>query len=85
MITQQDHLSSEQKQKLFKVLKKHKKPFQGTVRVWDSLEVEIEMKQNADPYHGKAYRILHSIRPVLQKKVDRFVEIGVLSPNKDSK
>jgi len=35
--------------------------------------------------HGEAFRIPHSIKPVLKKEVDKLVKIGLLSPNKDSK
>ena len=80
----QHQLTDIQKGKLFNLLQKYKKLFQGKLGVWDGPLVNIKLKNDYNPYHTKPYRIPQVIIPVLKKEVERLVNIDVLAYNPNS-
>jgi len=85
VVEEQTHLNEENKKILLELLQQFEGIFQGTLGRYTGDEVKIELKENVKPFHAKAYRIPHSILPVLKKEVERLERIGVVSKNRNSK
>ena len=81
----QTHLTPEQQQKLLKVLKKHEAMLQGKKGTWTGEPVDVKLKPNATPFHGRPYRVPHSVLPTLKKEIERLESIGVLRKVTDGK
>jgi hypothetical protein len=75
---QSNHLSSDEQNKLYELLKKYEILFDGTLGSWNGEPYEIELKDDAKPYHAKAFPIPRIHVDTLKKEVDRLCEIGVL-------
>jgi len=78
------HLSIEQRNELFILLKKYEILFDGTLGEWDTTPVSLEIKPGERPFHGKAYPIPHVYEQTLKKEVQRLIDIGVLEKCSDS-
>lgn len=78
---EQQHLSSKQREKLYSLLHKHSKIFEGRLGKWPGEKVSATLKPNAKPFHcGRPIRIPHVHMETLKKEVDRLVKVGVLKP-----
>ena len=71
-------LSQEDKEALFKVLKKYEVLFDGQLGRWTGPPHVIHLKDNVNPYHGKPYTIPQIYEATLKLEVERLVKIGVL-------
>jgi hypothetical protein len=72
------HLQIEQQKKLLDLLQKCKDLFDGSLGKWNSTEVNIELMEDATPYHAKAYPIPKCHLKTLKMEVQRLVELRVL-------
>ncbi|MGH7974637.1 MAG: hypothetical protein ACREBR_03860, partial [bacterium] len=72
------HLSANDKSKLLKLLKDYEHLFDGSLGNFRSKPVSLELKDDAKPYHARAFPVPRSREATLRKEVDRLVSIGVL-------
>ena len=78
-ITEQcTHLTSEEQTLLFNLLKKYEDLFDGTLGTWQTEPIELELREDAKPYHGKAYPVPHSEEKKLKEEINQMVKLGVL-------
>ncbi len=76
----QTHLSLDQQNELYEVLQMHQELFKGQLGTWPNVEIELELKDGAEPYHcGKPIRIPHAHIETLKKELERLIRIGVLA------
>ena len=73
-----EHLAPEQRTKLHELLTKYEDLFDGTLGHWNDVEYNVELKQDAQPYHVRAYPIPHKYMETLKLEVERLCKIGVL-------
>ena len=52
--------------------------FDGTLYHWTEEEYDIELRQDAEPYHARPYPILKTYETTLKMEVERLVASGVL-------
>ena len=73
------HLNKLQRTLLLALLKKHEPLFDGQLGDWKGDPVEIPLKEDAEPYHARAFPIAHVHEGTFKKDLDRLVSIGVLT------
>ncbi len=78
------HLSSQQQNKLLRLLVKYEELLDGTLGDFKTKPVRFNLKEVATPYHCKAYPVPYSQLAMFRKEVDRLEEIGVLKRQPDS-
>ena len=74
----QSHLLLAQQQKLLDLMNKYEELFDGTLGTWKDTEVELELIDDAKPYHARPYPIPKCHLDTLKMEVDRLCKIGVL-------
>ena len=72
------HLTSIEREKLYKLLIKYKEIFDGSLGVWKTDEVNFEMKDDAKPHSQRYYPVPHLYKETFKKELDRLVRLGVL-------
>ena len=77
-VSKMKHLNDEQKNLLLEVLTKHENLFDGKLGEFIGPPVEIELKDDAKPYHARAFPIPHIYEQTFKKDLDRLVAAGVL-------
>ena len=80
-----DKLTDKQQRELHELLTKHESLFDGTLGRMKSEPYDIKLKDNVKPYHAKPFPIPHAHEAKLRAKVQRLVDIGVLTKVNDSK
>ena len=73
-----DHLDDTQKDELLQLLKKYEGLFDGTLGNWKTTPVHFELKEDAKPFHGRAFPVPRIHRETLKKEIDRLVKLGIL-------
>ena len=73
-----NHLNSKQKQELFQLLYDFKDLFDGTLGQWKGEEYNIELKDDATPYHARPFSIPKIHEATLKMEVQRLLDLGVL-------
>jgi len=77
-------LNKDQKLKLFRLLKRHKTLFDGTLGNFNDGEIDMTLKPGVTPFRGRPYPIPHAQKDLMRREVDRLVQLGVLEgPLKD--
>ena len=76
--SEQTHLQYEQRHQLLEILRKHEILFDGTLGSWKDERVKLELKNDAEPYHARAYPIPRVHLDTLKLEVERLCKIGVL-------
>ena len=71
-------ISKEDRQEIFKLLKKYEILFNGQLGKWVGPPHTIHLKDNVTPYHGKPYKIPQVYEATLKAEVERLVKLGVL-------
>jgi hypothetical protein len=74
----QAQLQRAQQKKLLDLLQKHSALFDGTLGLWKDAEVSLELKEDATPYHARAYPVPQCHINTLRAEVERLCKIGVL-------
>ena len=74
----QTHLTQEQRDELHKVLCKHERVFDGTLKKYTGAPIHIELKPDATPVHKRPYAVPHAHRAAFKHELDRLEKIGVL-------
>jgi hypothetical protein len=72
------HLSTTHWNLVLALLLKFEELFDGTPRDWKLLPVSFELKEGAEPFHGRPYPIPKIHKATLMKEIDCLVAIGVL-------
>ena len=86
-ITKEDclnHLSATEKDKLLKLLQEFEELFDGTLGDWDCNPVSLQLKEGAQPYHGRPFPIPKKHVETLEKEIQRLCDLGVLKWQADS-
>ncbi len=74
----QTHLTHEEQQKLRQLLLRHAELLDGTLGLWKDEECDFELKEDAKPYHAKAFPIPKVHMQTLRQEVERLIKLGVL-------
>jgi hypothetical protein len=72
------NLTKPEQKGLYSLLDKYADLFDSTLGTWKTTPVQLELKPDATPYHGKAYPVPHSQERKLREEVERMVELGVM-------
>jgi hypothetical protein len=73
-----NHLSATKKNKLLQLLQEFEELFDGTLGDWDCNPVLLQLKQGAQPYHGRSFPIPKKHVETLKKEIQRLCNLGVL-------
>jgi hypothetical protein len=79
-IDQLDHLNTQQKNDLKRVLNEHAKLFDGTLGVYPHRKVHIDLVPEAVPKHFRPYAIPVIHLEAFKKELIHLVKVRVLSP-----
>jgi hypothetical protein len=71
-------LSSQEKEKLYALLDKHKFLFKGTLGLLPTKPVHVEIKSNAKPFHGRAFSVPKAYESMIRNEVERLCRLNVL-------
>ncbi len=78
METQCRHLDAHQRKELLDLLLEFEDLFDdGTLGIWDTELVHLELKEEAKPYHGKLYPVPKAHKETLMKEIQRMCDIGI--------
>lgn len=72
------NLDDTDKESLFNLLTKYNSLFDGTLGIWKSEPVHLELKPDAKPYHSKPYPVPFSQEKKLKEELQRFIEWKIL-------
>ena len=76
---EQTHLTSQQRDDLYRVLLKHERLFDGKLKKFPTDKpVHLELKEGAIPVHKRPYAVPLAHQTVFKKELDRLCDIGVL-------
>ena len=78
------HLSPSQQDDLRMLLSKHSKLFDGTLGRYPGEPMHIELEEGAQPVYRRPYPVPVVHMETFRKELDHLVQIGVLSPTRDS-
>ncbi len=78
------HLSEKEKGMLCSLLKEHPQVFQGGLGTLKVKPIHLELKQDAKPYHARAFPIPKSLEAITKKEMKRLTEIGVFKKSNNS-
>ena len=78
------HLTAEQKQMLYQLLKKYESIFDGTLGDWQTEPVDFELKEGAEPHSQRHYPIPHVHKETFKKELRRLIKLGVLERVQES-
>jgi hypothetical protein len=78
------HLTSDERAALLALLLNYEGLFDGTLGDWDTEPVKFELREGAQPYHGKPFPVPHIHRKTLKKEVERLCDLGVIKPQSSS-
>lgn len=73
------HLNPMQRVALKALIHKHEDLFDGQLGLWKGDPVDIPLKDNAKPYHARAFPVAHIHERTFKKDLDRLESIGVLT------
>ena len=78
------HLTTDQRNKLLRLLLNYEVLFDGTLGDWQTEPVSFELKPDAKPHHGRAFPVPHIHLKTLKTEVQRLVDLGVLEKQPSS-
>jgi hypothetical protein len=64
-----NHLSLQEKEKLYAVLDKHRFLFKGTLGLLPTKPVHVEIKSNAKPFHGHTFSVPKAYESMIRNEV----------------
>jgi hypothetical protein len=73
-----------EKNSSIKSTKKHEHLFDGTLGDFETSEVSLTLKEDAKPYHAKAFPVPKKNHYTLKNEIERQVKVGVLKRCSDS-
>ena len=72
------HLSANKQKQLLELLTDFEPLFDGTLGAWNTAPVSFQLKEGAEPYHGRAFPIPKVHKETILKEIKRLCELGVL-------
>jgi hypothetical protein len=72
------HLSSQEKEKLYDLLDKHRFLFKDTLGLLPTKPVHVEIKSNAKPFHGHAFSVPKAYESMIHNEVECLCHLNVL-------
>ena len=72
------HLDETERKKLKTLLNKYKELFDGSLGHWKGQNYDIELREEAKPYHARPYPIPKAYEQTLKMEVERLCKVGVL-------
>jgi len=72
------HLTDEEKVELLTLLENFQNLFDGSIGRWKGKKLCIEVKEDAKPYHARAFPIPKSREEGLKKEINRLCQLKVL-------
>ena len=72
------HLDESKRNKLKTLLNKYKELFDGSLGHWKGQNYDIELREDAKPYHARPYPIPKAYEKTLRMEVERLCKVGVL-------
>jgi transposase InsO family protein len=74
-----DHLSPNEQEELYKLLKRFEDLFDGTLGQYKGSQYKIELRDDATPYHlRRPYSVPRAYEATFKKEIERLCQIGVL-------
>ena len=83
-VRRNSHLTSEEQEKLLKLLKQYESLFDGTLGEWKTSPVHLELKEGVTPYYGKPYPVPKSQEQKVKDEIARLIKYMVLRKIHDS-
>ena len=77
-------LSNPEQTKLLDLLQEVEELFNGTLGDWDCKPVSLQLKEGAQPYHGRPFPIPKKHVETTKREVQRLCDLGVLKWQDDS-
>eukprot|EP00804_Cyclotella_cryptica_P022857 CCRYP_005057-RA/>CCRYP_005057-RA protein AED:0.35 eAED:0.36 QI:0/0/0/1/0/0/2/0/611 len=78
------HLSVPEQTKLLELLQEFEELFSGKLGDWDCKPVSLQLKEGAQPYHGRPFPIPKKHIEITKREVQRLCDLGVLKWQDDS-
>eukprot|EP00804_Cyclotella_cryptica_P003809 CCRYP_008945-RA/>CCRYP_008945-RA protein AED:0.52 eAED:0.52 QI:0/0/0/0.66/0/0/3/0/164 len=72
------HLSVPEQTKLLELLQEFEELFSGKLGDWDCKPVSLQLKEGAQPYHGRPSHIPKKHVKITKREVQRLCDLGVL-------
>ena len=79
VVAQQTHLDDDKKDDLRRLLSKYTKLFDGTLGVYPHKKFNIELTEDAKPYHARPYSVPKIHEQTFKKELKHLIDIGVLT------
>ena len=73
------HLTKEQQEELYSLLKRHESLLDGTLGTWKGEDYNIELRHDTMPYHARAFPIPRIHEQTSRHEVDWLCHKGVLT------
>ena len=73
-----EHLTSQQREQLLKLLRQYEDLFDGTLGEWNTQPVDFDLLPDAKPYHGKPFPVPKVHLDTLKKELGRLCNLSVL-------
>jgi hypothetical protein len=71
-------INDTEKGELLRLLQKYEELFDGTLGDWETSPIKLDLKDDAKPYHGKAFPVPKIHHDTLKTEIARLVKLGVL-------
>jgi hypothetical protein len=78
------HLTSDQQNKLLRLLLRFEQLFDGTLGDWKTSPAKLYLRDGIRPYHGRAFPVPFIHKATLKKEVERLESLGVIKWEDDS-
>eukprot|EP00804_Cyclotella_cryptica_P023072 CCRYP_000324-RA/>CCRYP_000324-RA protein AED:0.44 eAED:0.44 QI:0/-1/0/1/-1/1/1/0/215 len=78
------HLSGPEQARLLELLQEFEELFSGKLGDWDCKPVSLQLKDGAQPYHGRPFPIPKKHIEITKREVQRLCDLGVLKWQDDS-
>jgi hypothetical protein len=73
-----------EKHNILGLLRNYEHLFDGTLGNFETSEVKLNLKEDAKPYHAKAFPVPRNHHDTLKHEIERLVKLGVLKRCSDS-
>jgi hypothetical protein len=77
-------LSSQEKEKRYALLDKHRFHFKDTLGILPTKPVHIKLKSNAKPFHGCAFSVPKAYKSMIHDEVKCLCHLNILSQCNES-
>jgi len=81
---EQSHLSEAEQGNLLRLLRKYETLFDGTLGEWKGTDIDLELRDDAKPYHARPFPIPQVHEGAMRREVERLCALGVLEEDNDS-